>query len=135
MGRVPPQPPHYLDPPASSVSAYVRLAIACASSAASGQLEGISAETTPNLWRLASRGVFFAHHHPVFCSATEVNGTAIATGAYPEHSFVIANVDFRPRIDPQNHHSWTHSAPAAGRLPAAASRPVQRGWQFPQPWA
>ena len=61
----------------------------------------VTAATTPNLWRLAQRGVFFAHHHPVYLSATEVNGTAIATGAYPAHSFVIANSDFRPPIDPQ----------------------------------
>ncbi len=62
----------------------------------------VSAETTPNLWRLAGRGVFFAHHHPVFLSATEANGTAIATGAYPQHSLVFANVTFRPTIDPEN---------------------------------
>ncbi|HWA08082.1 MAG TPA: alkaline phosphatase family protein [Opitutaceae bacterium] len=61
----------------------------------------ISAENTPNLWRLVNDGVFFAHHHPVYLSATEVNGTAIATGAYPAHSFVIANTDYRPPIDPQ----------------------------------
>jgi predicted AlkP superfamily pyrophosphatase or phosphodiesterase len=50
----------------------------------------VSAETTPHLWQLAQRGVTFAHHHPVFLSATEVNGTALATGAYPSRSFVIA---------------------------------------------
>lgn len=61
----------------------------------------ISAETTPNLWKLANDGVFFAHHHPVYLSATEVNGTAIATGAYPARSFVIANTDYRPLIDAQ----------------------------------
>ncbi len=61
----------------------------------------ISAQTTPNLWRLAGDGVFFAHHHPLYLSSTEVNGTAIATGVYPAHSTVIANVDYRPRIDPQ----------------------------------
>ena len=37
-------------PPAWSVSAYVRLATACASSAASGQLAGISAPTTPRTY-------------------------------------------------------------------------------------
>ncbi len=62
----------------------------------------VSAETTPNLWKLAAAGVTFSRHHPVYLSSTEVNGTAMATGAYPEHSFVIANADFRPRIDPQN---------------------------------
>jgi arylsulfatase A-like enzyme len=62
----------------------------------------ISPTDTPNLWRLRERGVFFAHHHPVYLSATEVNGTAMATGAYPEHSTVIANTDYRPLIDPVN---------------------------------
>lgn len=61
----------------------------------------VSAETAPNLARLAAGGVFFAHHHPVYLSATEVNGTAIATGAYPSHGGVIANTDYRPAIDPQ----------------------------------
>ena len=60
----------------------------------------VSAETTPNLSQLAGRGVFFANHHPVYLSATEVNGTALATGAYPSHSGLIANTDFRPAIDP-----------------------------------
>jgi arylsulfatase A-like enzyme len=61
----------------------------------------ITPETTPNLWALSQRGVFFAHHHPVYLSATEVNGTAIATGAYPAASHIISNVDYRPAIDPQ----------------------------------
>lgn len=61
----------------------------------------VTAETTPHLWALASQGVFFAAHHPVYLSSTEVNGTAIATGMYPAHSGVISNVDFRPGIDPQ----------------------------------
>jgi predicted AlkP superfamily pyrophosphatase or phosphodiesterase len=59
----------------------------------------VSAENTPNLWQMAGRGVFFANHHPVYCSSTEVNGTAIATGAYPEHSSIIANKEYRPAID------------------------------------
>lgn len=62
----------------------------------------VSAQTSPNLWTLAQTGVFFASHHPVYLSATEVNGTAIATGMYPAHSGVIANTDYRPRIDPEN---------------------------------
>jgi arylsulfatase A-like enzyme len=59
----------------------------------------VSAENTPNLWRLIQRGVFFERHHPVYVSATEVNGTAIATGAYPEHSQIIANKEYRPGIN------------------------------------
>jgi len=62
----------------------------------------VDEQTTPHLWALAQTGVFFASHHPVYLSATEVNGTAIATGMYPAHSLVIANTDYRPRIDPEN---------------------------------
>ena len=51
--------------------------------------------------RARRSGRLFAHHHPVYLSSTEVNGTAIATGAYPSRSTVIANVDFRPAIDAQ----------------------------------
>ncbi len=61
----------------------------------------VTAETTPNLWALAQRGVFFASHHPVYLSATEVNGVAMATGTYGARSLVIANTDYRPLIDPQ----------------------------------
>ncbi len=61
----------------------------------------ITPELTPNAWRMASGGVTFANHHPVYLSATEVNGTAIATGCYPEHSTIIANKEYRPQIDPK----------------------------------
>jgi arylsulfatase A-like enzyme len=61
----------------------------------------ISEQNTPNLVKLEAEGVYFAHHHPVYVSSTEVNGTAIATGAYPSRSTIVANVDFRPRIDGQ----------------------------------
>ena len=61
----------------------------------------VSADDTPNLWKLAGSGVLFAHHHSVYLCSTEVNGTALATGAYPSRSTVVANLDFRPKIDPQ----------------------------------
>ncbi|HTX67393.1 MAG TPA: alkaline phosphatase family protein [Opitutaceae bacterium] len=60
----------------------------------------VTEPNTPHLWALAQAGVFFANHHPVYLSSTEVNGTAMATGEYPAHSHVIANTDYRPRIDP-----------------------------------
>ncbi len=60
----------------------------------------ISPEHTPTLYRLAQDGVRFENHHAVYCSATEVNGTALATGAYPEHSGIIANRDYLPDIEP-----------------------------------
>lgn len=61
--------------------------------------EFVTAENTPNLWRLAGEGVVFANHHSVFLSATEVNGTAIATGVNPERSGIIANKEYWPEID------------------------------------
>ena len=54
---------------------------------------------TPALHQLAQEGVFFQNHHPVYLSATEVNGTAISTGAYPAHSGIMANKEYRPRLD------------------------------------
>jgi predicted AlkP superfamily pyrophosphatase or phosphodiesterase len=59
----------------------------------------ITERDTPTLHRLAQDGVFFRNHHPVFLSATEVNGTAIATGAYPAHSGIMANKEYRPAIN------------------------------------
>lgn len=60
----------------------------------------ISQSNTPALYKLAHEGVRFENHHPVFVSTTEVNGTAIATGAYPAHSDIVANREYRPEIDP-----------------------------------
>lgn len=58
----------------------------------------ISPQYTPHLYELATNGVFFKNHHPVYISSTEVNGTAIATGCHPERSGIIANQDYRPEI-------------------------------------
>ena len=61
----------------------------------------VSKQNTPALWKLAKEGVVFRNHHAVYLSATNVNGTAIATGAYPSHSGLIANHEYRPKIDNQ----------------------------------
>lgn len=60
----------------------------------------VSQENTPVLFAAARNGVTFLHHHPVYVSSTEVNGTALATGVYPNESTIIANAEFRPAIDP-----------------------------------
>ena len=60
----------------------------------------VSVEHTPTLANLASNGVFFARHHSVYCTSTDVNGTAIATGQQPQRSGIIANKIFRPEINP-----------------------------------
>src|SRR3569832_256489 len=62
--------------------------------------EYVNGTNAPTLFELANRGVFFAHNHPVYVSSTEVNGTALATGAYPEHSGIIGNREFRPNLNP-----------------------------------
>jgi predicted AlkP superfamily pyrophosphatase or phosphodiesterase len=59
----------------------------------------ITEENSPTLYQLSQQGVWFADHHPVYLSTTEVNGTAIATGAYPDHDGIIANKEFRPEIN------------------------------------
>ena len=59
----------------------------------------VTEQYTPTLWRLAQSGVVFRRHHPVYFSATNVNGVALATGMYPAHSDLIANREFRPNID------------------------------------
>src|SRR5207247_9766188 len=59
----------------------------------------VSQENTPALWKLTHEGVVFRNHHAVYPSATNVNGTAIATGVYPGHSGLIANHDYRAEID------------------------------------
>ena len=59
----------------------------------------VRAETTPTLHALAQRGTFFANHHSVYITSTEVNGAAIATGCYPSRTGIAANVEYRPDIN------------------------------------
>ena len=58
----------------------------------------ITPQYTPTLYNLAKSGVFFRKHHAAYVSSTEVNGTAIATGAHPDHSGIIANVEYDPEL-------------------------------------
>ena len=60
----------------------------------------VSEQNTPTLYELSRKGVTFANHHPVYLSSTEVNGTALSTGAYPSHDGIIGNSEYRPAIDP-----------------------------------
>jgi Type I phosphodiesterase / nucleotide pyrophosphatase len=47
--------------------------------------------TTPTLWKLAREGVTFSTHHSIHPTATNVNGAAIATGAYPSRNSLLGN--------------------------------------------
>ncbi len=60
----------------------------------------VNERDTPTLYKLASGGVFFQNHHAVYLSSTEVNGVAMATGAYPARSGILGNREYRPAIDP-----------------------------------
>src|SRR5687767_3625989 len=58
----------------------------------------VTQQYCPNLYSLATNGVFFRNHHCAYVSSTEVNGTALATGVHPGRSRVIANTEYRPEI-------------------------------------
>ena len=60
----------------------------------------VTEKTTPNLWKLSCQGVTFLNNHPVYISVTEANGTAMATGVYPERSDVMADREYRPLANP-----------------------------------
>src|SRR5215472_6493459 len=59
----------------------------------------VTEKDTPTLYKLSQQGVFFANHHASYPSSTEVNGAAIATGAYPDHSGIIGNREYRPDLN------------------------------------
>jgi hypothetical protein len=46
--------------------------------------DAITAEETPNLWKLRREGVDFINSHSVFPTVTRVNATAMATLARPQ---------------------------------------------------
>ena len=62
----------------------------------------VTPEHSPALCQLGKDGVVFKNHHSAYCTSTEVNGTAIATGVYPENSGILANRLYLPAIDPLN---------------------------------
>ncbi len=61
----------------------------------------VTERNTPTLWKLSREGVIFRHHHAVYPTATDINGAAIATGVYPDRNGLLANREYRSRIDPQ----------------------------------
>lgn len=62
--------------------------------------DSVTELNTPTLYKLAHDGVFFQNHHAVYLAATEVNGVAMATGAYPNRNGILANREYRPGFDP-----------------------------------
>ena len=59
----------------------------------------VTPQYCPTLYELAKKGTFFARNHAVYVSTTEVNGTALATGMHPDHSGIIANMEYRAEFN------------------------------------
>jgi arylsulfatase A-like enzyme len=64
--------------------------------------DSITADETPNLWRLRQEGVNFVNSHAVFPTVTRVNATAIGTGTYPDRNGMFGNQIYVRAVDP-NH--------------------------------
>ena len=64
--------------------------------------DSITAEETPNLWRLRQEGVNFANGHSVFPTVTRTNATAIATGTYPDRNGMFGNQLYVREVDPSH---------------------------------
>src|SRR5262245_5537134 len=62
--------------------------------------DSITAEETPNLWRLRQEGVAFLEGHSVFPTVTRANATAIATGTYPSRNGIFGNSLYVRAVDP-----------------------------------
>src|SRR5436190_21152949 len=58
----------------------------------------VAPQYCPNLYGLATNGVFFRRHHPVYVSSTEVNGAAMATGSDPGRNGILANTEYDPEF-------------------------------------
>ena len=64
--------------------------------------DSITADDTPNLWRLRQEGVNFTNGHSVFPTVTRTNATAIGTGTYPDRNGMFGNQLYVREVDP-NH--------------------------------
>jgi arylsulfatase A-like enzyme len=62
--------------------------------------DSITAEETPNLWRLRQEGVNFVNGHSVFPTVTRANATAIATGTYPGRNGIFGNTLYVREVNP-----------------------------------
>jgi predicted AlkP superfamily pyrophosphatase or phosphodiesterase len=64
--------------------------------------DAITAEETPNLWKLRRDGVDFVNSHSVFPTVTRVNAAAIATGTHPGHNGMVGNSIYVRAVDPRH---------------------------------
>src|SRR5258707_7359067 len=83
----------------------------------------VSAEQTPNLWRLAQQGVWFERSHAVYPTLTRANSPAISTGCRPRRAGVPGNSFCLPLGDAFVEYS-TRDAANLQRLADADGRPI-----------
>jgi predicted AlkP superfamily pyrophosphatase or phosphodiesterase len=62
--------------------------------------DAITAQETPNLWRLREEGVNFPNGHAVFPTVTRANAAAIGTGVYPDRNGIFGNSLYVRQVDP-----------------------------------
>ena len=62
--------------------------------------DSITAEETPNLWRLRQDGVNFLNGHSVFPTVTRANATAMGTGTYPDRNGMFGNQLYVRAVNP-----------------------------------
>src|SRR4051794_14056232 len=62
--------------------------------------DAVTAEDTPNLFRLRAEGVHYLNSHAVFPTVTRANATALATGTYPGKNGITGNTLYHPAVDP-----------------------------------
>ena len=59
----------------------------------------ITAELTPNLWRLTQNGVRCQDSHAVFPTVTRINSASLATGSQPAGHGILGNSLYVPAVD------------------------------------
>ena len=83
----------------------------------------VSAERTPNLWRLAQHGVWFERSHAVYPTLTRANSPAISTGCRPGRAGVPGNSFCLPSGDAFVEYT-SGDAANLQRLADADGRPI-----------
>ena len=83
----------------------------------------VSAERTPNLWRLAQQGVWFERSHAVYPTLTRANSPAISTGCRPGRAGVPGNSFCLPSGDAFVEYT-SGDAQNLQRLADADGRPI-----------
>src|SRR5260370_493691 len=83
----------------------------------------VSAERTPNLWRLAQQGVWFERSHAVYPTLTRANSPAISTGCRPGRAGVPGNSFCLPSGDAFVEYT-SGDAANLQRLADADGRPI-----------